>query len=58
MTIWQVADYGLRTYRVVLPLMRGNTLELPQNQPFVILRVMPRFYFINYQHFMKYFTIK
>ena len=39
MAIWQVADCGATNPQVAQPLMRGRTPQLPQIQPFAILRV-------------------
>lgn len=38
--IWQVADYGLRTYRTDTMPMREKPLKHAQKQPFAILRVI------------------
>jgi len=39
MAIWQVANYWLQTYHVAPPFERYKTLQIPQKQPFAILRV-------------------
>jgi hypothetical protein len=49
LAIWQVADYGLQTYQVALPMMRGTPLQVPQIQPFAILRVITSAFY-NYQN--------